>query len=134
MSRELSASALATAVMAIVATVGLIAPSTAPSMVIVAVCFFTVGVVAMAWAFLVGVNRSRHEAVSMYGLFLGVEGVLPNRLRRRHLALIGLQILIGVGGGLGGGEPLAFGVLIVQLGFGLLALDAARNGTFPAPN
>lgn len=129
--RWLTASLAALALFVVADALALLVDGAGVIVVAVSVALFAVGVVAMAAAFWIGIGRSRTEEVTMYGLFLGADGVLPPDVRRIHLGIIVAQALIGVVGGIYGGEAPAFGVLVVQAGFGLLALDGATTGTFP---
>lgn len=129
--RWLTVSIVATVVFLAADALALLVDSAGVVVVAVSVALFAVGVVAMAAAFWVGIGRSRTEEVTMYGLFLGADGVLPPAVRRIHFGLVAIQAVVGIVGGLYGGEAPAFGVLVVQAGFGLLALDGATTGVFP---
>ncbi len=132
MTRILRWSVWLTALFVVVTVAGLITNDAHVWVEAVDLVLFALGVVAMAVAFAVGLGRSRTEAVTMYGLFLGADGALPAATRRLHFVVMAVQIVVGLGAALlGGGGSMAFGVLVAQFGLGMMALEGATEGTFP---
>lgn len=97
---------------------------------VVASALFAVGTVGLAWGFLVGLGRSREEAVTLGGLFL-LSGVAPTPVRRRLLLALAVQTTAGVAAAsVRPYTAVAFAVLGPMFGFGLMALWSARHGRF----
>jgi hypothetical protein len=98
----------------------------------VALALFAVGSVLFAWGFLVGLGRSRYEAVTLGGLFFLAEGAAPAPVRRVLRALLAVQVVVAVvAAAVRPFTELAFGVLVPTLGLGAITLWAARYATFP---
>lgn len=99
------------------------------------VVLFVVGCGLFLWAYAIGVQRSRTDAVSIDGLFL-LTGVAPRAVRRRFLGLLAAQCIVSVAAA--AARPfttLAFGVLAPMFGLGIQGLWAARHGHFePRPD
>jgi hypothetical protein len=99
-----------------------------------AVALFLVGAAAFLWAYAVAIGRSRHEVVTMGGIFfLGGEEVAPARVARRLRRALAAQVVVAVA--VASARPytaLAAVVLVPLLGIGLMALWGARHGRFPA--
>lgn len=96
----------------------------------VSLVMFFVGAVLMAYAYLVGLRRSRNEIVSVPGLFL-LQGSAPAAVRRSMLWSFTIQCLVGiVAASVRLYTFIAFGVLAPAFALGLAGLWAARHGTF----
>lgn len=131
-SAILRAGIVATAVFLVVQVAADIAPGTPALAVAVAVslAMFVAGGVAFLAGFLLGVGRSRVEAVTLGGLFL-LAGTAPERVRRVLFGTLGAQVVIAlVTAGVRPFTPTAFGILAPLLGVGFTGLWAARHGTF----
>ncbi len=98
--------------------------------VVVALLLFAGGMITMAWAFLVAVERSRTEAIGIGGLYFGA-GSAPPEVRRIMLTALGVQIGVAlVTASIRVFTSLAFGILVPVWGLGLLGLWCARYGEF----
>ena len=85
-----------TAVLAVVLTAGVAAPSALAEVVAVAsLAMFAVGVVAFLWAYGIALQRSRTEDVSVAGLYLLSEGA-PKIVKRHLLGSLGLQTVLSI--------------------------------------
>lgn len=98
----------------------------------VAVAMFVVGMVTNVWAFLIAVERSRTETISVGLLWFLPKGVAPPAVQRRVHAATVAQVVLGVvGASLRPFTVAAFGVLAWLLGLGIGGLWSARHGRFP---
>jgi len=96
------------------------------------VLLFVVGLAAFAAALLRAAGRSRHEELSVSGLFL-LTGCAPPGVRQVLLGCVTAQTLVAFAtAALRPFTPLAFGVLVPTFGLGACGLWAARHGVFPA--
>jgi len=106
---------------------------------ITAMSLFAVGVFAFLWSFWNVVQRSRAELVGVTQVYLLLGAPTPGRVRARMLALLAVQIVVGLGTALSrtetadgrAGSSLALGVLVPMYGLGLNGLWAAYHATFP---
>jgi hypothetical protein len=104
-----------------------------PLSVPVDLALFAAGCGAFLWAYALAIGRSRHEAITMGGLFFLGEGVAPPAVTRLLRGALGVQVAVAVtAAALRPFTALAFSVLVPMLGLGLMALWAARHGHFPA--
>jgi len=93
---------------------------------------FVVGLVVFTVALLRAAARSRHEELSVAGLFL-LSGSAPARVRRALLGCLTTQTVVAFAtAAIRPFTPLAFGVLVPTLGLAACGLWAARHGTFPS--
>jgi hypothetical protein len=93
---------------------------------------FAVGTLALLWAYIAGLLRSRREAVALGGLFFLAGNVAPTRVRRAFHALLAIQVVAAVAtAAVRPFTELAFGVLVPAFGVGFMALWSARQGRFP---
>ena len=122
----------ATAVFTVSAVSAAIAPSTLGTPVAVLdLLLFVVGLAAFAAALVRAAARSRHDELSVSGLFL-LTGSAPVAVRRALLGALAVQTVVAVATAAARPfTPLAFGVLVPTLGLGACGLWAARHGTFP---
>lgn len=104
---------------------------------IVDLLLFAVGVATFIWGYFSAVQRSRSDEISVAGLFLLIDGVATNSVKRIMNSALIIQVVVGLGGALVrrstngvSGSTLAFGVLVPLLGLGLNGLWASKNGTF----
>jgi hypothetical protein len=127
------ANAWATAVFALVAALAAAFPDPlSPVFVPVSLVLFAAGCVAFVWGYARAIGRSRFEAVDLGGLFFLGGDVAPPRVRRALYALLAAQVVVAVAAAaVRPFTALAFGVLAPTLGLGVMALWAARHGTFP---
>jgi hypothetical protein len=106
---------------------------------VTALALFAIGVFSFLWAYVLAVQRSRTDDISVASLYLLAGPATPGSVRRQMLGLLGVQIVTAVAttfARLDGpdGEPgssLAIGFLVPMFGFGLNGLWAARHGRFP---
>jgi hypothetical protein len=104
-----------------------------PLSVPVDLVLFAAGCAAFLWAYVRALGRSRDEAVTVAGLFFLGGDVAPPGHTRLLRAIAGVQGAVAVlAASLRPFTALAFSVLAPMLGLGLMALWAARHGTFPA--
>ena len=102
-----------------------------PVSVALALVLFALGCGAFLWAYAIAVSRSRHEAISVVGVFL-LAGA-PTDVRLHLLGSLGAQVVVALA--TASARPftgLAFGVLVPMFGLGLAGLWGARYGSFPA--
>ena len=93
---------------------------------------FVVGLAAFAAALVMAAGRSRHEELSVAGLFL-LTGSAPTATRRVLLGCLAAQTFVAFAtAAVRPFTPLAFGVLVPTFGLGACGLWAARHGTFAA--
>ncbi len=96
------------------------------------ILLFGVGLVAFSATMVLAASRSRHEELSVAGLFL-LTGSAPPAVRRVLLGCLAVQTVVAFAtAALRPFTPLAFGVLVPTLGIGACGLWAARHGTFPS--
>jgi hypothetical protein len=104
-----------------------------PLSVPVDLVLFAAGCGAFLWAYALAIGRSRHETITMSGLFFLGEGVAPPDVTRLLRGALGVQVVVAVtAAAVRPFTALAFSVLVPMLGLGLMALWAARHGRFPA--
>jgi hypothetical protein len=117
-------------------TVSAVAAAASPSrlatpVAVLDVVLFGVGLLAFSATMVLAAGRSRHEELSVSGLFL-LTGSAPPAVRRALLTCLGIQTLVAFAtAAVRPFTPLAFGVLVPTLGLGACGLWAARHGTFP---
>ena len=127
----IKASWAGTAVFTVVAIIATIDPDSlgAPA-VVVSLVLFAGGTVAMFWAFLIAVQRSREVAIGIGGLYFGA-GSAPKGVQRHLMASLGLEVVVAlVTASIRVFTSLAFGILVPVWGLGLAGLWCARHGQF----
>ena len=98
--------------------------------VVVSVILFGAGSVAMFWAFLIAVQRSRTDLIGMGGLYFGV-GSAPRSVRWQLMSSLGVQLAVAfITASIRVFTSLAFGILVPVWGLGLAGLWCARHGEF----
>lgn len=120
-----------TAVFTATAAVATIDPDAlgAPA-VVVAVGLFFAGSIAMFWAFLIAVQRSRTDLIGIGGLYFAA-GSAPRPVQRQLLASLAVQVVVAlVTASIRIFTSLAFGILVPVWGLGLTGLWCARHGWF----
>ena len=91
---------------------------------------FSVGILAFLWAYAIAVQRSRHDAVTIGGIFLLI-GSVPRRVQWRLWGSLVAQIVIAFAtAGVRPFSRLAFGVLVPMFGLALCGQWGARHGRF----
>lgn len=130
--RIVQASWLGTAAFTVAATAATVAPDAlAVPVAVFDVFLFVVGTVAFLAAFGRAVGRSRHEVLSVAGIFL-LAGSAPRPMQWRLLGALGVQVVVAVvTASIRLYTSLAFGMLVPMYGLGLAGLWAARHGSFP---
>lgn len=99
---------------------------------VVDLVLFGLGLAAFSVALVVAAGRSRHEELSVSGLFL-LTGSALREVRRLLLGALVAQTAVALAtAGVRPFTPLAFGVLVPTFGLGACGLWAARHGTFPS--
>lgn len=128
-----TASLLGTAAFTAAAVAAAVAPDAlAVPAAVVDLVLFAVGLLAFAVALLTAASRSRHEELSVAGVFF-LSGSVPASTRRRLLGALTVQTVVALAtAGVRPFTPLAFGVLVPTFGLGACGLWGARHGTFPA--
>lgn len=129
--RLVTATAAVTAVFTVAAIAAAVRPEQLGTPVaILDVVLFTVGSLTFAAALVRAARRSRHEELSVAGLFL-LSGSAPPDVRRAMLGCLVLQTVVAFAtAAVRPFTPLAFGVLVPTFGLGACGLWAARHGTF----
>lgn len=125
------ASWLGTAVFTVVSVIATIDPDSlgAPA-VVVSLVLFAGGSVAMFWAFLIAVQRSREVAIGIGGLYFGA-GSAPKPVQRQLMASLAVQVVVAFAtASIRVFTSLAFGILVPVWGLGLAGLWCARHGEF----
>ena len=98
--------------------------------IVVALVLFWAGLVIMAWAFLIAVQRSRTYAIGIGGLYFGA-GSAPKVVQRILLTSLAVQVTVAlVTASIRIFSSLAFGILVPVYGLGLTGLWCARYGRF----
>jgi hypothetical protein len=106
---------------------------------ITAMGLFLIGVFAFLWSFWNVVQRSRTEQIAVTQVYLLIGPPTPARTRRVMLAMLTVQITVGLTTALtrtraengSPGTSLAVGVLVPMFGIGMNGLWAAYHGVFP---
>lgn len=99
--------------------------------VVVSLVLFAAGCVAFVVAFLVAVERSRTEEVSVVGLWFMADKSAPGRVRASFMLAVVVQTAVVVtAASLRPFTSLAFGILVPMFGLGAAGLWAARHGSF----
>jgi hypothetical protein len=98
----------------------------------VSLAMLFLGSLAFLRTIFLAAERSRHETLSVAGLWL-LSGSAPRAVRRLLLGALAVQVVTAlVGASVRPFTPLAFGVLAPVYGLGLCGLWAAIAGAFPA--
>jgi len=93
---------------------------------------FIAGVVAYLWAYLLGISRSRTEAVTLSGLFfLSGRAAPPVVSRRLRLATLAQAVIVVAAAMSRPYTEVAYGILAPMFGMGSMALWGGRHGSFP---
>ncbi len=106
---------------------------------ITAMALFAVGVFVFLWSFWNAVQRSREEQIGVMQMYLLLGDPTPPRVRRVMLAMLAIQIAVGLTTALARSESadgspgtsLAVGILVPMFGLGLNGLWCAFHGVFP---
>ena len=115
-----------------VAAGGVLAPDgMGPVVAGLSLVLFSVGCVAFLWSYGIAIGRSRHDQISIAGLYFLSGGSAPRDVRRRLLVALAVQVVAAVAAAsIRPFTSVAFGVLVPVFGLGLCGLWAARYGTF----
>ncbi len=127
----IKASWAGTIVFAISACIATVDPDAlgAPA-VVVSLVLFAAGTVAMFWAFLLAVERSRTDAIGIGGLYFAA-GTAPRAVQRLLMGSLALQVVVAfTTASIRVFTSLAFGILVPVWGLGLAGLWCARHGEF----
>jgi hypothetical protein len=135
------ADVVGTAVFSITAITAAVVFSTPTQWVgaITAMGLFLIGVFAFLWSFWSVVQRSRTEQIAVTQVYLLIGPPTPARTRRTMLAMLVIQIVVGLTTALtrteadngSPGTSLAVGVLVPMFGIGMNGLWAAYHSVFP---
>jgi hypothetical protein len=99
--------------------------------VVVALVLFFGGMVAFVVAYVVAIGRSRESEIGIAAVF-GLAGSAPPSVQRRLYGSFAVEIVASVAAASARGRSvLAFGILAVMWGLGMIALWGARHGAFP---
>ncbi len=106
---------------------------------ITAMSLFAIGVFAFIWSFWNAVQRSREEQIGVMQIYLLLGDPTPARVRRIMLAMLAIQVAVGLVTALARSESddgspgtsLAVGILVPMFGLGLNGLWSAFHGVFP---
>ena len=122
---------LGTSVFTVTAVAATILPSWFqwPNLV-VSLILFVGGMVAMVWAFLLAVERSRDETIGVGGLYFAA-GSAPTQVQRILLTSLAVEIVVALTtASIRIYTLLAFGILVPVWALGLTGLWCARYGEF----
>ncbi|MGQ0432624.1 MAG: hypothetical protein ACT452_09500 [Microthrixaceae bacterium] len=93
---------------------------------------FAVGTGALLWAYVVGLGRSRTQAVSLSGLFFLTGAAAPAPVRRLLRLLLGVEVVAVVAtASVRPYTVVAFGILAPMYALGLMGAWGARHSVFP---
>jgi len=124
--RIVVASWIGTALLAVTAVAGDIAPHTldVPALVVALAMFFG-GIGAFVWAYLVAVGRSRESEIGLSGVY-GLAGSAPRAVQIRLFGSFGAEVVVAIAtAAVRPYSTLSFGVLAVMWGLGLVGLWGA---------
>lgn len=97
----------------------------------VSLALFAIGSVVFLRAFMVAVDRSRTEEISVAGLYLLMGQSAPPVVRRWLLGLLAAQVVLAVAAAaVRPFTALAFGILVPMFGLAIPGLWAAHYGAF----
>lgn len=122
----------ATGLLTVAAAAGVVAPDDLGLVTaLVSIALFLVGCGVFLRAYWLALQRSRHEAIGIGGLYF-LAGSAPVGVRRSLLGSLAVQVAVALAAA--AARPftsVAFVVLAPMLGLALAGLWAARHGTFP---
>ncbi|MDE0067495.1 MAG: hypothetical protein OXN44_11570 [Acidimicrobiaceae bacterium] len=99
---------------------------------VVSLVLFVAGTAVMVWAFLIAVERSRHQVIGIGGLYFAA-GSAPAEVRKILLTALAVQTVVALAtAAIRIYTSAAFGVLVPVWGLGLTGLWCARFGEFEA--
>ena len=99
---------------------------------VTALALFGFGTVAFLVAFAAGLERSRTEELSVFGLYF-LTGSTPRAVQWNLWGSAALQTIVAfTTASLRPFTSLAFGILVPMYGLGVAGLWAARHGSFPS--
>jgi hypothetical protein len=130
--RIVAASWWGTALLVVTASAGALRPHPleVPA-VIVALGLFFGGIVAFSVAYVVAIGRSRESEIGIAAVF-GLAGAAPREVQVRLYASLAVEVVAAVGTAAARiRSVLAFGILGVMWGLGMIALWGAEHGAFP---
>lgn len=92
---------------------------------------FAVGTGALLWSYALGVSRSRHELVTLAGLFFLAGDSAPADARRPLRIALAVQVVAVVAAAsVRPYTEVAFGILAPMFGMGLMGAWGGRHGRF----
>ncbi|MEZ5259194.1 MAG: hypothetical protein R2705_20630 [Ilumatobacteraceae bacterium] len=105
---------------------------------VLSIALFVIGIAGFAWSFLVAAGRSREHEIGVANLYLLTGPTAPPPVKRAmNLSLTAQTVACIAFGAIGFSgmtasevNPMACGILVPTLGFGLNGVWAARHGTF----
>lgn len=123
---------VATAVFVVATGLGVVVEPLRPVAAVVGVALFVSGTVVFLVALLRAARRSRHDELTLGGIFF-LQGSAPKDVRRHLLGSWAVQIVAAfTGAGIRPFTALAFGILAPVYGIGLAGLWGATHGEFAA--
>ncbi|HVM64872.1 MAG TPA: hypothetical protein VMU14_08435 [Acidimicrobiales bacterium] len=98
---------------------------------VVALALFFGGIAAFFAAYVIAIGRSRESEIGIAAVF-GLAGSAPPAVQRSLYANLAVEIAVAVStAAVRLHSVLAFGILAVMWGLGMIALWGARHGAFP---
>ena len=130
-----------TVLFVVAAVVGLISPDTRAvqiALAAVSMVLFAVGAAVALVAYVRALERSRIDEIGVANLFLLTGRTAPPPVKRTMLAMLAVQVIVGLGAAIVGAvglrddevNTLAFGILVPMFGIGLNGLWAVLHGRF----
>jgi hypothetical protein len=122
-----------TALLAATSIAGAIAPHPLDAAALVAaLLLFFGGIAAFFAAYVIAIGRSRESEIGIGAVF-GLAGSAPRAVQWRLYGALAVQVAVAVTtAAVRLHSVLAFGILGVMWGLGMIALWGARHGAFPA--
>lgn len=140
-SWELRADVIGTLLFAVAAAVAIPLRQHRPAQVVyiaVSMVLFASGAVGCLLAYVRALERSRIDEIGVANLFLLTGPTAPKQIKRTMSAMLAIQVLVGLAGGIFGAvgledtqvNALAFGILVPMFGLALNGLWSVRLGQF----
>jgi hypothetical protein len=130
--RIVAAAWLGTAALVVTSIAGAIDPHPLGAVaLVVALALFFGGIAAFFAAYVIAIGRSRESEIGIAAVF-GLAGSAPRSVQRSLYGALAVQVVVAVSTAAARlHSVLAFGILAVMWGLGMIALWGARYGAFP---